>query len=134
MVRGRESLELTRSAAVPRTTIRKVAHQSLAEGLQHRLPAQLLRVPTPGPGVVPPLSARFGYASPSGKGQSLGRSTLVIDADSIHAGRSPRAEDDLCVLFGEAFRPLWPVLSRCGKIPRKRRGDPPLRLPWRTPT
>ena len=38
--------------------------------------------------LVPPLSARFGYASASGQGRSLGRSTLVIDAGSIHGGRS----------------------------------------------
>ena len=37
---------------------------------------------------APPLSARFGYASPSGQGRSLGRSTLVIDTGSIHGGRS----------------------------------------------
>jgi transposase InsO family protein len=47
-----------------------------------------LGVPTPGPGVAPPLSARFGYASPSGQGRSLGRSTLVIDTGLIHGGRS----------------------------------------------
>jgi len=35
-----------------------------------------------------PLSARFGYASPSGQGRSLGRSTLVIDTGSIHGARS----------------------------------------------
>ena len=39
---------------------------------------------------LPPLSARFGYASPSGQGRSLGRSTLVIETGSIHGGRSRR--------------------------------------------
>ena len=35
-----------------------------------------------------PNAPRFGYASPSGQGRSLGRSTLVIDTGSIHGGRS----------------------------------------------
>ena len=77
------------------------AHRSLAEGLQHRLPAQLVGVPTPGPGVAPPLSARFGYASSSGQGRSLGRSTLVIDTGSIHGGRS-------------IARDLWRLAERLG--------------------
>jgi len=50
-----------------------------------------LRLPgvsTPGSGVAPPLSARFGYASASGQGRSLGRATLVIETGSIHGGRS----------------------------------------------
>jgi hypothetical protein len=50
----------------------EAAHRSLAEGLQHRPPAQLVWVPTPGPGVARPL----------------GRSTLVIDPGSIYGGRS----------------------------------------------
>ena len=57
--------------------------------LDHYEDASLVGVPTPGPGVAPPLSARFGYASPSRQGRSLGRSTLVIDTGSIHGGRSP---------------------------------------------
>jgi hypothetical protein len=42
----------------------------------------------PGSGVESPLSARFGYASASGRGRSLGRATLVIETGSIHGGRS----------------------------------------------
>jgi hypothetical protein len=56
----------------------------------HRDPGFLadFRDPFPGPGVAPPLSAWFGYASPSGQGRSLGRSTLVIDTGAIHGGSS----------------------------------------------
>lgn len=49
------------------------AHRSLAEALQHGPPLQLIGVPTSFPGVVPPLSARFGYASPSGQERFLGK-------------------------------------------------------------
>jgi hypothetical protein len=54
----------------------------------HLPPAQLVGVPTPGPGVASPLSARFGYASPNGQGRSLGRSTLEIETGSIDGGKS----------------------------------------------
>jgi putative transposase len=43
----------------------------------------------PAPESRRPLSARFGYASASGQGRSLGRATLVIETGSIHGGRSP---------------------------------------------
>ncbi len=66
----------------------KVLIGLLAEGLQHRTPAQLAGVPTPSPGVASPLSVRFGYASASGQGRSLNRATLVTDTGSIHGGRS----------------------------------------------
>ena len=39
------------------------AHRALAKRMQHGPTAQLTRVPPPGPGVAPPLSACFGYAS-----------------------------------------------------------------------
>jgi hypothetical protein len=44
--------------------------------------------PAPGTGIAPSLSARFGYASASGQGQSLGRATLMIETGFIHGGRS----------------------------------------------
>jgi hypothetical protein len=44
-------------------------------------------------GRQPPLSARFGSASASGQGRSLGRATLVIDTGSIHGGRSIFSKD-----------------------------------------
>ena len=48
------------------------------------------RPPSPGSGVAPPLSARFGCASASGQGRSLGRATPLMEAGSIHGGRSYR--------------------------------------------
>jgi hypothetical protein len=42
----------------------------------------------PCPGVAPPLSTRFGYASAIGQGRSLGRAALAIETGSIHGGRS----------------------------------------------
>jgi hypothetical protein len=50
------------------------------------------RPPAPGPGVAPPLSACFGYASASRQGRFLGRATLVIETGSISGGRSVRPE------------------------------------------
>ena len=44
----------------------------------------------PGPGVAPPLSARFGYASASEQGRSIGRATLLMETGSIRRGSSAR--------------------------------------------
>ena len=41
-----------------------------------------------GPGVAPPLSARFGFVSASGQGRSLGRASLVLENGPIHGSRS----------------------------------------------
>ena len=54
-------------------------------------------VPAPGPGVAPPLSACFGYASASGQGRSLGRAALVIETGCISGGRSAGVAAELRV-------------------------------------
>ncbi len=47
-----------------------------------------------------PKSARFGYASASGQGRSLGRATPMIETGSIHGGRSvSRTNARFCIHF-----------------------------------
>ena len=77
-----------------------------------------------------PLPARFGYAAASGQGRSLGRATLVIDAGSVHGGRSTpeagpaerhhldRGRDQVVLQLGVAAR----CPARSGRAERRTRG------------
>jgi hypothetical protein len=60
---------------------------------------QFAGVSPPCPGIAPPLSARFGYASAGGQGRSLGRAALVIETGSIHGSRSGGGTARGCMRF-----------------------------------
>jgi hypothetical protein len=77
----------------------------LAEGLQHRPPAQLVGVPTPGPGVAPPLSARFGYEVDSSLLASLGTAAdmLIVSGNLDIASGSLLSYTDITSGTVQAF-------------------------------